>query len=303
MSNNMQNIDLVKEFKELAFHYEELRKECVEQVDVINKLKSELENKAPNDMKMDALLGKVSFLVELANRKFSNEQYIYHVNIKDTFFAFQDSIVSNTVNLVANELNTSYSFDHINFKEGDIVVDIGGNIGMVSIFLAKMYPFLKIYAFEPVRENYENFLENIKLNNIPKGTITVENKAVTKDGRAVTMRVCENNSGGATLADVTSDKSIYGYRGTSINVESITLEEIFAKHKINELKLLKIDCEGSEYEILYNTKESILKNIQNLIGEFHKSECLTQDKIPYTFDDLLKHCEKYIKNINVGLCS
>lgn len=299
MGTNMQNIDIVKEFKDLAFHYEELRKECVEQANVINKLKSELDSKVHIDKNIEGLFQNVSLLMDLANKKFGNEKYVSYVNIKDKIFAFQDLLISNTVKIVAEEINSTSQFDNINFKKGDIVVDIGGNIGMVSIFLAKTYPFLKIYAFEPVRENYENFLENIKLNNIPEGTITVENKAVTKDGRKVSMCINENNSGGSAVSDIQTDKAGYVYRPTSMDIESITLDEIYTKYKIKELKLLKIDCEGAEYEILGNTKESILENIKYLRGEFHNNKSSLPNGKAYTAEDLINHCRKYIQDINI----
>jgi tRNA1(Val) A37 N6-methylase TrmN6 len=33
--------------------------------------------------------------------------------------------------------NKSYIFDNINFKHADVVIDVGSNIGMISIYLAK----------------------------------------------------------------------------------------------------------------------------------------------------------------------
>lgn len=81
---------------------------------------------------------------------------IYYCKLSGLDFVFYDSILSGTVNTVSGEID-NYDFDSIDFKERDVVIDIGGNIGMVSIYLAKKYPFLKIYAFEPVIQNYQNF--------------------------------------------------------------------------------------------------------------------------------------------------
>ncbi|MDR1942676.1 MAG: FkbM family methyltransferase [Endomicrobium sp.] len=80
-----------------------------------------------------------------------------------------------------------YKLNCIDFNQMDVVIDIGANIGMISIYLAKKYPFLKIYSFEPVKCNYEKFKKNIELNKIPNGVINIQNKAVTKDGRTVQM--------------------------------------------------------------------------------------------------------------------
>lgn len=149
-----------------------------------------------------------------------------------------------------------------------MVLDIGANVGMVSLLLAKKYPFLKIYAFEPVKDSYESFKANIKLNNIAASIINAYNMAVTKDGRDVCMSYDPCNSGHSNMFDFLSSSFFY-YKIT--NVKSITLDEIFKQNNINEVKLLKIDCEGAEYEILYNTSLENLKKTKHMRGEFHES--------------------------------
>lgn len=238
--------------------------------------------------------GGVNRLNNILTKKYLNENYIYTVNIDNNLFHFQDSILSESVNMIAHELNNNEYDFNIDFKEGDIVIDIGANVGIVSILLAKKFPFLKIYSFEPLKENYDNFIKNIELNNIPKGVITAENKAVTKDGRLITMSINSANKGGSSTTDVISINSIMTKENSQ--VESITLEEIFNKYNINKLKLLKIDCEGSEYEILYNTDTNLLKNIENLRGEFHENKNLTDE---YDIDKLCEYVSKYIKNYKV----
>ena len=233
-------------------------------------------------------------LNNILTKRYLNENYIYTVNIDNNLFHFQDSILSESVNMIAHELNNNEYDFNIDFKEGDIVIDIGANVGMVSILLAKKFPFLKIYSFEPLKENYDNFIKNIELNNIPKEVITAENKAVTKDGRLITMSINSANKGGSSTTDVISINSIMTKENSQ--VESITLEEIFNKYNINKLKLLKIDCEGSEYEILYNADTNLLKNIENLRGEFNENKNLTDE---YDIDKLCEYVSKYIKNYKV----
>ena len=243
---------------------------------------------------VNKLDNKIDYINNILKKEYINKNYIYTVNIDNNLFHFQDSILSESVNMIAHELNNNEYDFNIDFKEGDIVIDIGANVGMVSILLAKKFPFLKIYSFEPLKENYDNFIKNIELNNIPKGVITAENKAVTKDGRLITMSINRANKGGSSTTDVISVNSIMTKENSQ--VESITLEEIFKKYNINKLKLLKIDCEGSEYEILYNVNTDILNNIENLIGEFHENKDLADE---YDIDKLCDYVSKYIKNYKV----
>ncbi|SUW00314.1 FkbM family methyltransferase [Brachyspira pilosicoli] len=253
--------------------------------DSINNLSANLNN----------INNKVNYINELNKRNLSQINYVYTVNILGDIFYFQDSIISDTPNMVAGEINNGeYTFLNTLDLKNKTVIDIGANLGIVSIVLAKKNPGIKIYAFEPLRENYENLLKNIELNGIDKNIITVENKAVTKDGRNINMSINLNNKGGSSISDVISVNSSMSKENCGI--ESITLEEIVKKYKIDKIDLLKIDCEGSEYEILYNTKEDILKNIDYLVGEFHENKDLTDE---YDIDKLCEYLEKYIKNYDV----
>ena len=77
---------------------------------------------------------------------------------------------------------------------------------------------------------------------------------------------------------------------------SCIARSIFEQFDIKKVKLLKIDCEGSEFDIIKKTKVSNLKNIEYLIGEFHQS--LSKRPDCYN-EDLENYCKKYIKNVNV----
>ena len=221
---------------------------------------------------------------------------IYKTQIDNIPFYFKDTIISRMVKSVSKEINKSeiYDFRNLDFKDGDIVVDIGANIGIVSIYLAKKYPFLKIYAYEPVIENFNNFLENIKLNKIPEGTITAVNKAVTSNGRNVSMNINVINSGGSSLDNIIAQGEKKDILNT--NIQSTTLEKIITDNSIANLKLLKIDCEGAEYEILMNTSSKILKSIEIIRGEYHENKKLTDI---YDADKLLKYTEEHISNCKI----
>lgn len=219
---------------------------------------------------------------------------IYKTKIDNINFKFKDSIISRIVKSVSKEINNGniYDFKYIDFKEGDVVIDIGANIGVVSIYLAKKYPFLKIYAYEPVVENYNNFIENIKLNKVPEGRIYAFNMAVTSDERDITMNINVLNSGGSSVENIVA----IGAKPDNNNIKSISLENILNTNNIKKVKLLKIDCEGSEYEIIKNTNPDKLKDIIMIRGEFHENKTLTQE---YDAEELLKYTKQYIKDCQI----
>jgi hypothetical protein len=73
-------------------------------------------------------------------------------------------------------------------------------------------------------------------------------------------------------------------------VESITLDSIFARHRIEKCKLLKIDCEGSEYEILLGAR--CLDRVEYLAGEFHINEHLRSQN--YSIESLVAYCQDFL---------
>src|SRR4029453_308456 len=131
------------------------------------------------------------------------------------------------------------------FREGDILVDIGAHVGVMSIYLAKRYPFIKVYALEPDPVNYACLIRNLELNGVTN--VTAINAAVSGDGGRKTLYVDVSDSAWAT-----TDASLACSRGP-LRVEegaSVTLEELFDKHEIRHCRLLKITAPGSVLKIL-----------------------------------------------------
>ena len=134
----------------------------------------------------------------------------------------------------------------------------------------------------------------MKLNNISSESIIAHNKAITKDGRLVTMNLNPYNLGGSSLDNII----LVGGKNDekNSNIESTTIANIMNEYNIERIKLFKIDCEGSEYEILYNLPVEILNKIEILRGEFHENKTLTKD---YDIDKLCTYVETYIKDTDI----
>ena len=195
---------------------------------------------------------------------------------------FQDEKGSKTVPSVFKEIiKNEIGLIDIKLNKFSTVIDIGANVGIPSIFLAKKFPHSNFLIFEPVRENFENLLKNIEANNVKN--IKAHNLAVTSDGRKFDMNVVLNdNSGGATgqITDLDKNKDSKHFRSS----DSVTLDSIFEENKLKYVDLLKIDCEGSEHEILNSF--SYLKNVRRVIGEVHINEPLKSKG--YSFESFIE---------------
>ncbi len=227
---------------------------------------------------------------------FIGKRQKHNVIINNQQFYFYDTIFSQGYTGVVKDMESDcYNLSKIDFKEDDIVIDIGANIGMVSVYLAKKYPFLKIYSFEPFKASYDSFIENIKINNVPKGVIYPFNKAVTKDGRNIAMKTDDVLNSVSSTIDFKNDKLDGGNIVKSVTLDHI-IETVLAENKQNNIKLLKMDCELSEYEILKNTKAENLKKIVYLSAEFHEKKNFGNP------EELENYVKKYIPNVKVVKC-
>jgi len=194
-----------------------------------------------------------------------------------------DKPVSRAANIIAWELTVDcYGLNRIDFKPGDVVIDIGAHIGFFAIYTALRFPEILIHSFEPFPENYELLQQNLQRNGIT--TVRTYQQGVSGDGRLLEMVTNPQNSGSASCYSRTLEY------GRTSGLPSTTLDHIFDSLSVDKCKLLKIDCEGSEYEILSSTRS--LAKVEYLSGEFHQNEWLLSQG--YTFEGLLKLCEGQI---------
>lgn len=119
--------------------------------------------------------------------------------------------------------------------------------------------------------------------------------AVTKDGRRLRMYFNVGCPGGATAnIRVTEGPGVLDFQ-----VNSMTLDNILENNRIERCRLLKIDCEGSEYEILHNSRA--LNRIEYLSAEIHINQMLRDQG--FSPDGLLDHCRKFIDKDKISVQS
>ena len=208
-------------------------------------------------------------------KKVKNWEHVFlsyfRINNKNTIFKFRDGRIIK-IRKASDKNDTSgidtvygiffrkdYCKKDLTIKKNDIVIDIGANIGVFSIYSSLKAPKGKVYAYEPFKVHYKRLLDNIKLNNLEN--VFAFNLAVCEKKGKRDFFIHENCSGMHSLIFKEDSKE-------KVTVDCTTLEEIFKKEKIKKCDFLKIDCEGAEYEILYNTPKNILNKIKKIALEF-----------------------------------
>lgn len=164
------------------------------------------------------------------------------------------------------------------------VVDIGANIGDSCIYFI-LKGAKKVIGIEPFPSNFELAKKNIEKNNL-NDKIDLYLNAITKNKRKISV---DSNYMGTGPGD-----SLVGH-GTSIKncvdgieINAITLEDVISKNNVTDA-VLKVDCEGCEYDIFLNSSNELIRNFSHIIIEFHKG-----------FKDLKKKLEEAHYSVEVN---
>lgn len=145
------------------------------------------------------------------------------------------------------------------------VLDIGANIGMFSAWVANHFPNRPIVAFEPLDGNIAFLKKNLLAPHSSFQQVTIVDKVVTgRQVESVRFYFDKNKS----QSDSASVIAGFYNNHDGVDISAVSLTEIIAGCT-TRIGLLKMDCEGSEYDILYNTPNSVFERVDTMIIETH----------------------------------
>jgi len=199
---------------------------------------------------------------------------------------FTDSFVLRCANADLNavaETCVTEDYQHhkaVKIKPGDIVFDVGANMGSFSVYAAKKGA--RVYAFEPIPENFNRLIENIKLNQLEEQITALEYGIYARTGTEI-LHISDTNKGGHSMLDNGGQQSI--------TITTKCLTDVFKELQITNVDLLKIDIEGAEYEIFEHLTPDEAKVIQKIVGEYH----LFPDYAKHNFTILKKKLSPHYK--------
>ena len=141
------------------------------------------------------------------------------------------------------------------------VVDIGANIGVSCLYLAQLFPGAELFAFEPVPGNFALLERNTR------HLGRVHTFPVALGEREGTIDILHSDSG-------TNFGGFSRFEAGSDTARSISVPMRDARRQIQELgvsgaDVMKIDVEGSEWEVLTALGEDFLRRTKYLMGELH----------------------------------
>lgn len=172
----------------------------------------------------------------------------------------------------------------------DCVIDVGAHIGLFS-YLCWQRGAREIFAFEPFPDNFQ-----VCRSNLTDTSVTLVDRAVWRSDRTQTTHLYLTGFTGMDPegpdpiepgALNTGTCSVLGAAGE--RVEALGLDEVIGDRVV---RILKLDCEGSEFPILLTSKR--LKQVQYITGEYHLRQtwpehALIEGHDTYTLGDLANY--------------
>ena len=137
-------------------------------------------------------------------------------------------------------------------KTGDVVLDIGANIGVFTLLGAKLVGSEgSVYAFEPDPENFSLLTQNV--NQSRYKNITLVNKAVNSQTCPLKLYQSESNRGDHQIHDSGQNRKF-------ISVQGVAIDDYFDENE-KRVKLIKMDIQGAEWDAI--------QGMSNILNQDH----------------------------------
>jgi FkbM family methyltransferase len=162
---------------------------------------------------------------------------------------------------------------------GDIVVDVGANIGYIAANMARMVgPSGRVYAFEPASRFFTRLQQSMRLNGFTERVVT-EQLALSDRTDRVTLNV------GATTASTVMEGREFDQ--DLERIQTTTLDEYFARTRGpgRPIRLIKIDVDGSE--------DRVLRGAENVLREMQPA--LVVEVCPYVLEQAGESIDTFIQ--------
>lgn len=144
------------------------------------------------------------------------------------------------------------------------IVDIGAHVGMFSVYCSVLNSGVRIFAYEPDEDNFAAMKDNLQDNNVKN--VVAKNVAVGAEIGQRTLFVSNDSHNHSLL----SAEAAGDFSGEEKDVQVVTLTRILEQNRLERVSLVKMDCEGAEFEILLNLPDEVFKKVDNFYVECHR---------------------------------
>jgi len=158
----------------------------------------------------------------------------------------------------------------VSFRNDAVLIDIGLNRGIASLFFATYPNIKKVYSFEPFKPTFELAKKNLELNPQLSKKINAFNFGLGKAEITLELPYKSTHTGGmSTTHDVCKGEKNIKKETVVIKDVAKEIAPILEENK-NKHIIVKCDCEGAEFEIFERlNEEKLIGNIDVILMEYH----------------------------------
>jgi FkbM family methyltransferase len=138
------------------------------------------------------------------------------------------------------------------------IIDIGAGLGDFTAYAAWRSPQGRVLAFEPFPESFALLRQNVALNKL--SNVEAQPCAIAARPGSLALNI--------GLGEAVQHSTTQAGANT-IEVQAITLQQVFDEHGLDRCDFLKLDIEGGEYAILRSMDASLWQRVQRIALEYH----------------------------------
>jgi FkbM family methyltransferase len=169
-----------------------------------------------------------------------------------------------------------YDVPYVAIRPGDKVIDIGANQGFYACYAR--HQGADVYAFEPTPTSFALLNSNLALNGFSDRVFTKQAAVGGKDG--ITQLMVSNRlGGGMNTTQKTFSESTQLPISQRLDVQCVSLNSVLDEFSLDVIRCCKMDCEGSELDILAGLDESNRCKFTSFVIEYHPTAYRLNDLI------------------------
>lgn len=136
-----------------------------------------------------------------------------------------------------------------NLRDGDVVYDIGANIGVYSLYAAKRQKKCRVYAFEPAAQNFARLMRNVKLNGLDN---VIPCNMPLSDAQAFALFFVSDLEAGSAFHNLGAENAGKRSAGPSLRqgALAVSVDALVSDFGLPSPNLIKLDVDGLEDKIV-----------------------------------------------------
>ncbi|MDP2850882.1 MAG: FkbM family methyltransferase [Sulfuricurvum sp.] len=180
---------------------------------------------------------------------------------------------------------TEIDFLKKNFRDGGLLIDIGANFGLYSVFTGKKFPNSQIHSFEPVPDTFKILSQNIEHNGCNNVKINNLGLSYKKDTLKFTN---DQYAGNHIIFD--------SERDDLVSIDVTTLDGYAEENHLSKINFIKCDVEGAELFVLQGAKNIIERDHPLILIEIYDG--WTQ-RFNYSAQDVIDYLTNFGYSVKV----